>query len=170
MGRSGVTSAGILLFRRRGAGIEVLLGHPGGPFHAAHDLGAWTIPKGEAEPDEELLAVARREFHEETGSPVPAGPLLALGGVDQRSGKHVIAWAVEGDLDADTACSNTFTLEWPPHSGRVRQFPEIDRFAWFDEPEARRRILAAQASFLDRLVAALERGPDEPGPDRATSA
>jgi predicted NUDIX family NTP pyrophosphohydrolase len=145
-------SAGVLLFRRRATGLEVCLVHPGGPFWARRDVGAWTIPKGEIEPGEEPLAAAQREFAEETGSPV-AGPFTSLGSVRMRSGKVVYAWAAEGDLDVAAMRSNVFTLEWPPRSGRQQQFPEADRAAWFSLEEARRRILAAQAPFLDALHA-----------------
>jgi predicted NUDIX family NTP pyrophosphohydrolase len=149
------TSAGLLLYRRRGGRLEVLLGHPGGPLFASRDEGAWTIPKGEVEPDEAWLSVARREFEEETGTPPPAdlASYRPLGDVRQKSGKVVTAWAVEGDLDPATAVSNTFEMEWPPRSGRRQAFPEIDRVAWFELAEARRRIITAQAAFLDRLEA-----------------
>jgi predicted NUDIX family NTP pyrophosphohydrolase len=157
--KSGRTSAGILLWRRRAGRPEVLLGHNGGPFFARKDVGHWTVLKGEVAPGEDLLAVARREFVEETGHSVPDGPLIELGQIRQRSGKLVTAWAVEGELDPDTAVSNTFEMEWPPGSGRIQEFPEIDRVEWFDLPEARRRIKAAQAPFLDRLEAALATGP-----------
>jgi predicted NUDIX family NTP pyrophosphohydrolase len=140
-----------LLWRRRGDGLEVLLGHNGGPYFARRDAGHWTVLKGEVEPGEEVAAVARREFLEETGHELPGGPMLELGQIRQRGGKVVVAWAVEGDLDPDTAVSNTFEMEWPPRSGRVQAFPEIDRVAWFDLPEARTMIVAAQAPFLDRL-------------------
>jgi predicted NUDIX family NTP pyrophosphohydrolase len=153
--KSGRTSAGILLWRLGGHGLEVLLAHQGGPFWAKKDLGHWTIPKGEVEQGEELLAVARREFWEETGHEVPDGRLVDLGQIRQKSGKLVRAWAVEGDLDPSKAVSNTFDLEWPPRSGRVQSFPEIDRVEWFELAEARRRLKAAQVPFLDRLQAAL---------------
>ena len=150
--KAGLTSAGILLWRRRAGRLEVLLGHPGGPYWAAKDVGHWTIPKGEAGPDEEPLAVARREFEEETGQLLPADqPVIALGEIRQKSGKRVFGWAVQGDLDPATAVSNTFELEWPPGSGRRQPFPEIDRVAWFDLAEARVRLKAAQVPFLDRL-------------------
>ncbi len=149
-------SAGILLHRRSGDGaLEVLLVHPGGPFWAKKDLGAWSIPKGEYEDGEDALAAARREFAEELGSPAADGELVALGDVRQKSGKVVTAWALEGDIDADAVTSNTFTMEWPPRSGRTREFPEVDRAAWFGLDEARERILPAQAPLLDRLA---ERG------------
>jgi predicted NUDIX family NTP pyrophosphohydrolase len=144
-------SAGILLWRRHGGGIEVLLGHPGGPFFARKDAGHWTVLKGEAEPDDELVAVARREFQEETGHAPPEGSLVELGEVRQRSGKVVVAWAVEGDLDVTTSVSNVFEMEWPPRSGRLREFPEIDRVEWFDLSDARGKIIPEQAPFLDRL-------------------
>jgi predicted NUDIX family NTP pyrophosphohydrolase len=150
-------SAGILLYRSRPGQLEVLLAHPGGPFHATKDLGAWSIPKGEIEAGEELLDVARREFREETGHPSPAHEALPLGTVRQRGGKLVHAWALEGDLDPAAAHSNTFTLEWPPGSGRLAAFPEIDRVAWFDLGEARARLKDAQVPFLDRLAEALGR-------------
>jgi predicted NUDIX family NTP pyrophosphohydrolase len=149
------TSAGILLFRRSGGRIEVLLAHPGGPFFARRDEGHWTIPKGEVDPDEELLAVARREFEEETGSPPPDGEAVDLGNIVQKGGKVVHAWAFQGDLDVNRATSNTFELVWPPGSGRHQTFPEVDRVAWFEPAEARRRVKATQIPFIDRLEAAL---------------
>jgi predicted NUDIX family NTP pyrophosphohydrolase len=145
-----VQSAGILLFRRAPAGAEVLLVHPGGPFWARRDEGAWSIPKGEHATGEAPVDAARREFEEETGSPPPA-TLVALGEVRQKSGKRVQAWAGEGDLDADAVTSTTFELEWPPRSGRVQTYPEVDRAAWFGLEEARRRLLPAQVPFVDRL-------------------
>ena len=149
------TSAGLLLYRLAGGSIEVLLAHPGGPLWARRDIGAWSVPKGEADGAEGLEAVARREFLEETGHEVPAGPLLALREIRQAGGKVVHAWAVEGDLDPATARSNTFEMEWPPRSGRRAAFPEVDRVAWFGLTQARERINPAQAVFLDRLEAAL---------------
>jgi predicted NUDIX family NTP pyrophosphohydrolase len=143
-------SAGVLLYRRRASGLEVFLVHPGGPFWARKDVGAWSIPKGEIEPGESPIDAARREFAEETGS-VVAGTFASLGWVRMRSGKVVHAWAVEGEIDADTIRSNVFTLEWPPRSGRRRQYPEADRAAWFPLDEARRRILAAQSPLIDAL-------------------
>ena len=157
--KSDRTSAGILLWRRREDRLEVLLAHMGGPQWVAKDLGHWTIPKGEAEPGEELVVVARREFSEETGHEVPGGPLIELGRVRQKSGKVVLCWAARGDLDPSTAVSNTYDLEWPPRSGRIQAFPEIDRVEWFDLDEARRRLKAAQVPFLDRLEAALAVDP-----------
>ena len=150
-------SAGILLFRERGGGLEVLLGHPGGPFFTKKDEGSWTVLKGEADPGEDLQAVARREFAEETGSQPPDGTMLELGEIRQKGGKTVIAWALAGDLDPVTARSNTFEMEWPPRSGRRRAFPEIDRVDWFDLEAARTKIIPAQVPLLDRL----EGLPDE---------
>jgi predicted NUDIX family NTP pyrophosphohydrolase len=144
-------SAGLLLFRRVASGLEVLLAHPGGPFFARRDEGYWTIPKGEVEPGEGLLAVALREFEEETGAAPPAAEPIPLGSIIQKGGKTVHAWALEGELDADAALSNTFELEWPPGSGQRRTFPEIDRVAWFDPVEARRRLKDSQVPFIDRL-------------------
>jgi predicted NUDIX family NTP pyrophosphohydrolase len=145
------TSAGILLYRLRPADPEVLLGHMGGPFWAKKDDGGWSIPKGEHGPDEEPIAVARREFEEELGSPVPADELVPLGELRVTSGKRLTVWAAEGDLDAAAARSNTFELEWPPRSGRLQEFPEIDRAAWFALDAARSKLVAGQVPFLDRL-------------------
>jgi predicted NUDIX family NTP pyrophosphohydrolase len=146
-----VRSAGILLYRHGAAGPEVLLVHPGGPFWARRDEGAWSIPKGEHADGEEPVDCARREFAEETGSTLPLERLVPLGEVRQRSGKRVAAWAAEGDLDPEQVRSNTFELEWPPRSGRTQTFPEVDRAAWFALEEAQRRLLPAQAPFVDRL-------------------
>jgi predicted NUDIX family NTP pyrophosphohydrolase len=140
-----------LLWRRRNGLIEVLLGHPGGPFFAKKDADAWSVLKGEFDPSEDPVAVARREFEEETGLAAPDGPLLELGQVRQRGGKVVTAWAIEGDLDPEAAVSNTFEMEWPPRSGKRQTFPEIDRVGWFDVPSARKKIKSAQIPFLDRL-------------------
>jgi predicted NUDIX family NTP pyrophosphohydrolase len=153
------TSAGILLYRVSSIGPEVLLGHMGGPFWAAKDDGAWSIPKGEHEPDEDPLAVARREFEEELGFPVPAALLVPLGAVRVTSAKVLTVWAAEGDLDATAARSNTFQLEWPPRSGRVQEFPEIDRAAWFGPAAARTKLLRGQVPFLDRLDEHLRADP-----------
>jgi predicted NUDIX family NTP pyrophosphohydrolase len=150
-----VRSAGILLHRAGPGGVEVLLGHMGGPYWARKDAGAWSIPKGEHGPDEEALQVAHREFAEEMGSPVPAADLVPLGELRQSSGKVLTVWAGEGDLDAASIRSNTFELEWPPRSGRRQAFPEIDRAAWLALDEARTRLVRGQVPFLDRLVAAL---------------
>ena len=134
----------------------MLLAHPGGPLYTTRDEGHWTIPKGEPDGDDELLAVARREFLEETGHPAPDGPPIKLGSIQQKGGKVVHAWALEGELDPAVAHSNTFEMEWPPRSGRRATFPEIDRLAWFAPEEARRRIKAAQIPLLDRLETALD--------------
>lgn len=152
-------SAGILVYRRSGGEAErlvseVLIGHPGGPLWARKDDGAWTIPKGECDPDELPADAARREFTEETGLAVPGGELLELGTSRQASGKLVAVWAVEGDVDADRCSSNHFEMDWPPRSGRRASFPEIDRLAWFDLATARTKLLVGQRVFLDRLVAA----------------
>jgi len=149
------TSAGILLYRRSEGRLEVLLAHPGGPLFRQRDEGHWSIPKGEPDGDEPLLDVARREFQEETGHPVPDGPVVELGSIVQKGGKVVHAWAAEGELDTDLAVSNTFRMEWPPRSGQTAIFPEIDRVAWFDPQEARRRVKAAQIPLLERLEATL---------------
>jgi predicted NUDIX family NTP pyrophosphohydrolase len=151
------TSAGLLLYRRRGSGVEVLIGHMGGPFWARKDDAAWSVPKGEYGPDEQVFDVALREFEEELGTPVPADDFLPLGDVRQSGGKVLTVWAAEGDLDADATTSNTFELEWPPRSGRRRQFPEIDRAEWFGLDDARAKLNPAQSELVDRLAALLER-------------
>jgi len=155
-------SAGILLFRRSVVAgtpeVEMLLAHPGGPFFTRRDEGHWSIPKGEPDAaEDDLLAVARREFAEEVGTPPPTGadsggPPIPLGTIVQKGGKVVHAWAIEGDLDAAAAVSNTFEMEWPPRSGRRQVFPEIDRVAWFSPTEARRRLKPTQIPFIDRLL------------------
>ena len=147
-------SAGILLYRRGDAGLEVLLGHPGGPFWQAKDLGAWMLPKGERAPGEDAECTARREFEEELGTPA-TGALQPLGRHRQAGGKWVEGFALEGDFDPAQLRSATFELEWPPRSGRTERFPEFDRVAWFLLPDARRHILPSQAAWLDRLAAAL---------------
>jgi predicted NUDIX family NTP pyrophosphohydrolase len=149
------TSAGILLFRRAPEEVEVLLVHPGGPFWARKDLGAWSIPKGLVEEGEEPLQCALRELEEELGSPFAFAPeeLIELGSVRQKAGKVVHCWAAEGDFDPATLHSNTFSMEWPPGSGAQREFPEVDRAEWFGLEEARRKIIPAQGDFLDRLSA-----------------
>jgi predicted NUDIX family NTP pyrophosphohydrolase len=148
-------SAGILLFRRAGEALEVLLVHPGGPYWAKKDLGAWSVPKGLVEEDEEPLKCALRELEEELGSPFAfaAGELTELGSVRQKAGKLVHCWAAEGDFDPATLRSNTFSMEWPPRSGSEGEFPEVDRAQWFGLEEARAKIIPAQADFLDRLKA-----------------
>jgi predicted NUDIX family NTP pyrophosphohydrolase len=145
------SSAGILLHRDGDDGTEVLLVHPGGPFWARKDLGAWSIPKGELDEGEDPRATARREFEEETGTPLPDGALEELGTVKLKSGKLVEAFAVAGDLDPATLTSNTFELEWPPRSGRMQTVPEVDRAGWFGLEEARKKLNPAQGAFLDRL-------------------
>jgi predicted NUDIX family NTP pyrophosphohydrolase len=149
------SSAGILLHRDGDDGTEVLLVHPGGPFWARKDLGAWSIPKGELDEGEDPRATARREFEEETGTPLPDGALEELGTVKLKSGKLVEAFAVAGDLDPATLTSNTFELEWPPRSGRIQAFPEIDRAEWFGLDAAREKLNPAQVAFVDRLEALL---------------
>jgi predicted NUDIX family NTP pyrophosphohydrolase len=173
-------SAGIVLFRRppdTAGEVEILLGHPGGPFFARRDEGHWTIPKGEPDdPADDLLAVARREFAEETGHDAPmsstvdgtaATEPIPLGTIVQKGGKVVHAWAIQGDLDPATARSNTFVMIWPPRSGREQEFAEIDRVAWFAPEEARRRLKATQIPFVDRLLAILAE-PGSEGPSRST--
>lgn len=150
-------SAGLLLYRAGRGGPEVFLAHPGGPFWAKRDAGAWTIPKGVVDPSEEALAAARREFEEETGVR-PAGPFLPLGSVRQKGGKTVLAWAWRGDADPAEVVSNPARLEWPRRSGRWITFPEVDRCAWFELATARGKINPAQAELLDRLEAALAGG------------
>ena len=148
------TSAGILLYRRREGGLEVFLVHPGGPFWASKDAGAWSIPKGEIDPTEEPLAAARREFEEETGL-AAEGRFQPLAPITQAGGKVVQAWAVEGDLDPAALQGNSFSIEWPPRSGRQQSFPEVDRAAWFPLDAARRKINPAQVALLDELQAAV---------------
>ena len=152
-------SAGILLFRGRGPALRLLLVHPGGPFWAKKDLGAWSIPKGEHGEGEDALAVARREFHEELGEPPPAGDAIELGELVQPSRKVITAFAMEGDLDPSRLKSNLFEMEWPPKSGRLQSFPEVYRAAWFPVEEARDKLLPGQRPFIDQL---LERLGGEP--------
>jgi predicted NUDIX family NTP pyrophosphohydrolase len=147
-------SAGLLLFRRSDAGLELFIAHPGGPFWKDRDAGAWTIPKGIVESGEDLLDAARREFEEET-SIRPLGPFIPLGSIRQKAGKTIHAWAWEGDADATTVVSNTMRTEWPRGSGRWIEFPEVDRCAWFDPATARAKMNPAQAELIDRLEAAL---------------
>ncbi|MGW4031443.1 NUDIX domain-containing protein [Streptomyces sp. NPDC004838] len=148
-------SAGLLLFRGRGAGTEILIGHMGGPLWAAKDERAWSVPKGEYTPQEEPMAAARREFQEELGLAPPDGEWLPLGENRQSSGKIVTLWALEGDLDIGLMAPGVFRMEWPPRSGRIQEFPEIDRAEWTGVPAARVRLVAAQLIFLDRLEALL---------------
>jgi predicted NUDIX family NTP pyrophosphohydrolase len=150
------TSAGILLYRLAGGEPEVLLVHPGGPYWAKKDLGAWSIPKGEYVEGEEPRTCALRELGEELGSTAPSldvGALVELGEVKQKGGKVVTAWAAEAEFDPAELQSNTFSMQWPPRSGAEREFPEVDRAEWFDPAEARRKINPAQATFVDRLLA-----------------
>lgn len=144
----------MLMFRRTRGKLEVLLAHPGGPYWRTKDLGAWTLPKGLVEPGEDLLTAAKREFSEETGI-TALEPFLKLGEIRQKSGKHVHAWAWEGDADPAVLTSNLMTVEWPPRSGRMLQFPEVDRWGWFEPQEACAKINSAQAEFIRRLKAAL---------------
>jgi predicted NUDIX family NTP pyrophosphohydrolase len=150
-------SAGILLYRRASDGVQVLLGHPGGPYFEAKDVGAWTIPKGQVEQGEQLLAVAKREFGEETGHVVGSSArLIELGSVKQRGGKTVHAWAVEGDLDPAQAWSNTFRMEWPPRSDIFIEVPEIDQVAWFTPEQARIAMNPGQVPLVELLLQALD--------------
>jgi predicted NUDIX family NTP pyrophosphohydrolase len=152
------TSAGLLLYRRTSGGdLEVLLAHPGGPFWARKDDGVWSVPKGEYGPGEDPLQTAYREFEEELGLPVPDGPTVALGEIRQPGGKRVTVWAREADLDVTDARSNTFELEWPKGSGKVREFPEVDRVAWLPVPVARTKLLKGQLPLLDLLLVAIRR-------------
>ncbi|MET9457775.1 NUDIX domain-containing protein [Streptomyces canus] len=147
------TSAGLLLFRHTDEGLQVLLGHMGGPFFARRDAGAWSVPKGEYEPDSESAwDAARREFQEELGLPPPDGEAVPLGEVRQTNGKVVTAWAIEADVDPATVVPGVFSMEWPPKSGQMREFPELDRVEWFGLDRARTVIVKAQAAFLDRLA------------------
>jgi predicted NUDIX family NTP pyrophosphohydrolase len=146
------TSAGLVVFRERAGVLEVLLGHMGGPFWARKDEGAWSIPKGELQDGEQPLAAALREFEEELGHAPPQGPLLELGEIRQKAGKLVVAFAVEGDFDPAQLRPGTFELQWPPRSGRLQAFPEVDRVAWFDVETARRKIVQGQIALLDRLA------------------
>jgi predicted NUDIX family NTP pyrophosphohydrolase len=143
-------SAGILVYRREGGELQVFLVHPGGPLWAKKDDGAWSIPKGEYDPGEDPLEAAKREFEEETGTAI-GGDFTPLAPIKQRSGKTVRVWAIEGDFDAASLKSNLFSLEWPPRSGRMAEFPEVDRGAWFALAVARRKILPGQSGFLDQL-------------------
>jgi predicted NUDIX family NTP pyrophosphohydrolase len=151
-------SAGILLYRLTGDAGQVLLVHPGGPFWARKDAGVWSIPKGEYDDSEDALACALREFEEETGTALDPGEPVELGAITQRGGKVVNAWAVEGDLDADSISSNTFTMEWPPRSGQSAEFPEVDRAGWFSLEEAREKLNPAQVELVERLEERLAGG------------
>ena len=155
-------SAGLLMFRRRGSAVDVFLVHPGGPFWQNKDLGSWSIPKGEYAEGEDPLMVAKREFKEETGL-TPQGEFISLEDIKQPSGKVITAWAFEGDCMPTEIRSNTFSMEWPPKSGRTQEFPEVDRAEWFSVDEARARILKGQIGFLDRFIARFQYVP-EPEP------
>ena len=148
-------SAGIILYRRREGRLKVLLVHPGGPFWKKKDLSVWSIPKGEPDEGENLLSAAKREFEEELGLVPPQGEFLPLGTITQRSGKIVRAWAVEGDYDVKSIKSNTIKIEWPPRSGKFREFPEVDRAEFFEVEEAKKKINPAQVELLERLEAAI---------------
>jgi predicted NUDIX family NTP pyrophosphohydrolase len=160
-------SAGILLWRTSDVGVEVLLGHLGGPLWSRKDAGAWSAPKGEYDDTEAPLQAALREFTEETGLAVPVDSeeLVPLGEVRQPSGKRVSLWAGRGDLDPDAAVPGTFTMEWPPRSGRMAEFPELDRFAWWSVGDARDRLVAGQRPFLDRLLALIDASAGSTRPD-----
>jgi predicted NUDIX family NTP pyrophosphohydrolase len=149
------TSVGILLYRQGEAGLEVLIAHMGGPFWEEKDARAWSIPKGEMEEGEDPLAVAQREFEEELGSPPPPGSYLELGWAEQSSRKRVFVYALRGELDVETVRSNSFRLEWPKGSGRIQEFPEIDRAAWFSPEIAVKKLVQGQVQFLERLLQAL---------------
>jgi predicted NUDIX family NTP pyrophosphohydrolase len=151
-----VRSAGLLLYRHGDGGLEVLIGHMGGPFWSRKHERAWSIPKGEYDEGEDPLAAARREFAEELGSPPPDGEAVPLGEVKQSSGKLVVVWALEGDFDPATAVSNTFTIEWPRGSANLQEFPEIDKVAWCDRATASELLVAGQVQFLGRLSAYLD--------------
>lgn len=145
-------SAGIVLYRKREGVIEVLVGHAGGPFWARKDAGAWSIPKGEFEADEDPMAAARREFEEELGIPAPEGELIELGQIKRKDGKTIYVWALEGNAEAEKLTSNTFDLEWPPKSGQIQQFPEFDRAAWLPLTKAGPKLHKGQSEFLERLA------------------
>jgi predicted NUDIX family NTP pyrophosphohydrolase len=156
MTKANKKSAGLLLYRKiAGSGLELFLVHPGGPFFAKKDLGAWTVPKGELDDGEDPLTCAKREFTEETGF-VAGGNFIELGEIQQKGGKRVVAWAIEGDCDPAGLISNTCEIDWPPRSGRKLLIPEVDRGAWFALDAARPKLIEAQHPFLDRLIAALE--------------
>jgi len=155
-------SAGLLLHRLRDGRLELFLAHPGGPYWAKKDDGVWSIPKGLIDPDEDPLAAARREFHEETGHVID-GEFIPLGELKQKGNKIVHAWAVAGDIDAESIRSNTYAVQWPPKSGQWRRYPEIDRAGWFGVADARRKILPGQAGFIDRLIELLDESTKDTG-------
>ncbi|HUP26520.1 MAG TPA: NUDIX domain-containing protein [Candidatus Limnocylindrales bacterium] len=155
-------SAGIVLYRKKDDAVEVLLGHPGGPFFVKKDDGVWSIPKGEFAEDEDALQAAEREFSEEIGMPVPAGTRQPLGSVKLSNGKIVYAWAVQGDLDQSAIKSNNFSLEWPPKSGQKQEFPEIDRAGWFTLRDATEKLYKYQTPLIKRLATLLNLGPEDP--------
>jgi predicted NUDIX family NTP pyrophosphohydrolase len=159
-------SAGLLLYRRNGGILEVFLVHPGGPFWKKKDMGAWSIPKGEPDPGEELLAAAQREFEEETGC-MPSGDYITLSPVRQTGGKAVHAWALEGDCDPAAVRSNVFTVEWPPRSGRQQEFPEVDRAAWVGMADAKKKINQGQIALLDELARMLHEPEESISPQSA---
>ena len=166
------SSAGLLLYRTSGGsprGLELLIVHPGGPLWAKKDEGAWSIPKGELEPGDSPAACAGREFTEELGAPPPGEPWTDLGEIVQRGGKRVHAWAVRGDLEVSQIHSNTFDMEWPPRSGRIRRFPEIDTAAWVAVEDARNKLLPAQVAFVDRLLESLSGKRPATGHDEVVS-
>jgi len=161
-------SAGLLLYRLKEKGLELFLVHPGGPFWQGKEEGAWSVPKGEPEDGEEPLAAAKREFREETGSPVE-GPFIELTPIVQKGGKTVHAWAVAGNIDAETITCNTFKAEWPPKSGRWQSFPEVDKAAWFSIAEARKKINPAQVAFIEELVTKLDAKKETPGSEQSVA-
>ncbi|HEV2413030.1 MAG TPA: NUDIX domain-containing protein [Candidatus Saccharimonadales bacterium] len=162
-------SAGVLLFRRVGGNVEVLLAHPGGPFWAKKDSGVWSIPKGEFSEDEDPKHAAQREFMEEIGHQVPAKELIDIGEIKMSSGKIVTAWAGEGDLDPNMLVSNTFSMEWPPRSGTQQEFPEVDRARWFTLVTAKNKILKAQVPFIENLATHLSVDINKPEKDDPSS-
>lgn len=151
-------SAGLLLYRQKKGRVEVLIAHPGGPFFAKKDNGFWSIPKGLYEDDEDPFAAAKREFEEEIGWPAPAGKYIELGEIKRKDGKTIKAWAVEGQVDETEVKSNTFEMEWPPKSGKIQEFPEIDQARWFDLPTASLKLQLVQTEFLERLAEHLNIG------------
>lgn len=164
-------SAGLLVYRSKSGGIEVLVAHMGGPWFTKKDEGAWTIPKGEYNPEkEDPLVTAKREFKEELGQPAPEGEYKELGSIDQKNNKTVIAWAVEADVDIRQTKSNTFKIEWPPRSGKIQEFPEIDRAEWVNIHQASNRLVQGQAEFLSRLADALKMPLESKEPSQRQSS